>query len=426
MSITNNLYIGISGLLAHGDAIGIVGDNIANTSTIGFKRSRASFSDMLGGELGSQRLGGGVRLGGPQMMFEQGTIAQTGNNMDVAISGNGMFVVKGKQGTRVEEFYTRDGRFHMDNQGFVVDARGLRLQGFNIDAQGVASTAPGDLPLGARQSPAVASTTIKMTANLDANAAAMPAFDPANPVTTSNFATSATVYDSLGKEHRVEVYFRSQGNGSWEWHAMADGGELTGGTPGQLTEIAGGTVTFDASGKLQTQTTTASSANFTGAVQNQALAFNFGDDIASGGSGIGGTTQFSGQSSINGVDVDGRGFGNLTDMSIDKDGTITGVFDNGDRVELAKVALADFANLEGLERAGDGLMSVTSDSGPALIDNPQTGARGMLVSGALEQSNVDLGTELVTLIAYQRAFQANSKTVTTADEMLAEVANLKR
>ncbi len=426
MSITNNLYIGISGLLAHGDAIGIVGDNIANTSTVGFKRSRANFSDMLGGELGSQRLGGGVRLGGPQTMWDQGTIALTGNGMDAAINGGGMFVVKGNHGGRENQFYTRDGRFQLDNKGFVVDSHGLKLQGYAIDSAGNVGTAPGDLALGARQSAPVPTTNAKMTLNLDSNATAPAAFDPANPNTTSNYATSATVYDSLGKEHRVEVYFRSQGNGNWEWHAMADGGELAGGTPGQLTEVATGGMTFDPTGKLQTQTTTSSSASFVGAAPNQVVTFDFGDDIASGGTGLGGTTQFSGVSAIAGLEIDGHGFGNLTDLSINEDGTITGIFDNGDRLELAKIALADFANLDGLERAGDGLISATAASGPALLDGAQTGARGSLVSGALEQSNVDLGTELVTLIAYQRAFQANSKTITTADEMMAEVANLKR
>jgi flagellar hook protein FlgE len=427
VSITNSLYIGISGLLAHGDAIGIVGDNIANTSTVGFKRSRASFSDLLGGEVGAQRLGGGVRLGAPQTMWDQGTIAQTGNGMDVAINGGGMFVVKGSHAGRDNQFYTRDGRFQLDNKGFVVDSRGLKLQGYPIDPLGNVARTVGDLPLGARQSAPVPTTNAKMSLNLDSDATVKAAFDPANPVTTSNYATSATMYDSLGKGHRVEVYFRAQGNGGWEWHAMADGGELTGGTPGQLTEIGTGTMNFNSDGKLQSQTITPTSVNFVGATPNQPITFNFGDDIASGGTGLAGTTQFSAsESAVTAVEVDGHGFGNLTDLSISSDGTITGVFDNGDRINLAKVALADFVNLERLERAGDGLVMETAASGTALIDNPQTGARGMLVSGALEQSNVDLSTELVTLIAYQRAFQANSKTVTTADEMMAEVANLKR
>ena len=426
MSITNSLYIGISGLQAHGDAISVVGDNIANTSTVGFKRARANFSDLLGGELGAQRLGGGVRLDGTQTLWDQGAITQTGNPLDVAISGGGMFVVKGNHAGQAGQFYTRDGRFRLDNQGFVVDPRGLRLQGFNIAADGTRATSIGDLALGARQSPPVATATAKMTLNLDANAAVPAAFDPANPNATSSYATSTTVYDSLGKSHHVEVYFRNQGAGAWEWHAMVDGGELTGGTPGTQTEIANGTMTFDATGKLASQATAASSASFIGATANQAIAFNFGDDLAAGGTGLAGTTQFSGSSSVTSVDVDGHGFGNLTDLVITDDGRIQGVFDNGDRRDLATIALADFASQDGLERAGDGLVTETAASGQALIDAPGAGARGSLVSGALEASNVDLGNELVTLIAYQRAFQANAKTVTTADEMMNDVTNLKR
>jgi len=425
MSITNSLYIGISGLMAHGDAISVVGDNIANTSTVGFKRARASFSDLLGGELGAQRLGGGVRLGGTQTMWDQGSITQTGNPLDLAISGGGMFVVKGNHAGQTGQFYTRDGRFQLDQQGFVVNQQGLRLQGFNL-TNGTRATSSGDLPLGARQSPPIATTIANMTLNLDAASVTPPAFDPANPTATSSFATSATVHDSLGGAHRVEVYFRSQGGGAWEWHAMADGGELTGGTAGTQTEIASGTMAFDTTGKLASQATTASSASFIGATPNQVIAFDFGDDLATGGTGLAGTTQFAGASSVTAVDIDGHGSGNLTDIVVGDDGKIQGVFDNGDRLDLAQVALADFASQEGLERAGDGLSAETARSGSAIIDVPGSGARGSLVSAALEGSNVDLGTELVTLIAYQRAFQANAKTVTTADEMLSDVTNLKR
>lgn len=425
MSITNSLYIGISGLIAHGDAISTVGDNLANTSTIGFKRSRASFNDLLGGTIAGQRAGGGVYLGHNQTMWEQGAIQQTGNPLDVAISGGGMFVVRGNHAGRDGQFYTRDGRFQLDSAGYIVNQQGMRLQGYAM-TNGVRSTSIGDLPLGARQSPPSATTTAKMTMNLDANAAVAPAWDPANPNTTSSYATSMTVYDSLGAAHHVDVYFRNQGGGAWEWHAMVDGGELQGGTPGTPTEIATGSLTFDASGKLAAQSTAASSASFVNATANQAIAFDFGDDLASGGTGLGGTTMFAGTSAVTGVDVDGRGFGNLVDLAINPDGTIEGVFDNGDRLQLAQLALADFASAEGLERQGDGLYAETASSGAALIDKPGTGARGALMGGALEASNVDIGTELVTLIAYQRAFQANAKTVTTADEMMMDVTNLKR
>jgi flagellar hook protein FlgE len=426
MTINNSLFIGISGLQAHGDAISIVGDNIANVSTVGFKRDRASFSDMLGGELDAQRMGGGVVLGASQTMWDQGAITNTGNPLDVAISGGGTFIVKGNHGGQVGQYYTRDGRFQVDDQGFVTNQQGLRLQGFMVDSAGNRALSISDLPLGARESPPVATTKASMTLNLDANAAAPAAFDPANPNTTSNYATSETVYDSLGSAHHVQVYFRAQGNGSWEYHAMVDGGELAGGTAGQLTEIANGSLTFNTAGALQTQTLNASSADFLNATPGQAIAFNFGDDIASGGTGLAGTTQFSGASAVNGLDIDGRSAGKLTDLQIGQDGKITGVFDNGDKIELAQVALASFANNEGLDRVGDGLNTETLTSGKALIDVPGTGARGSLTSGALESSNVDLSNELVTLIAFQRAFEANAKTVTTADEMMQDVDNLKR
>jgi flagellar hook protein FlgE len=425
MSITNSLYIGISGLQAHGEAISVVGDNIANASTVGYKRNRAEFSDVLGGQLDSQRLGGGVRLSGTQTMWDQGAVTQTGNPLDLAIRGGGMFVVKGNHGGQTAQYYTRDGRMHLDNQGFVVNQQGLRLQGFTIDPTGTRALAPSDLPLGARESPPAATTTANMTLNLDANAVTPPAWDPLNPNTTSNYATSATVYDSLGAAHHVEVFFRSQGAGAWEYHAMVDGGELAGGVKGTLTEIGTGTLLFNSAGALQSQTT-AGTANFVNATPGQAIAFTFGDDIASGGTGLAGTTQFAGASAVNGLDIDGRAAGKLTDIVISDDGKIRGVFDNGDKIELAQVALADFASEQGLERAGDGLTVETAASGRPLIDVPGTGARGAVSAGAVEASNVDLSNELVTLIAFQRAFQANAKTVTTADEMMQDINNLKR
>jgi flagellar hook protein FlgE len=426
MTITNSLYIGISGLQAHGEAISVVGDNIANASTVGYKRDRASFSDMLGGELGGQRLGGGVRLGGTQTQWDQGSVTQTGNPLDLAIRGGGLFVVKGNHGGQTAQYYTRDGRFHLDDKGYVTNQQGLRLQGFPIDSAGTRALAPGDLPLGARQSPAVATANSTMTLNLDATAPVPPAWDPLDPNKTSTYATSETVYDSLGAAHQVQVYFRAQGAGAWEYHAMVDGGELTGGLKGTPTEIASGSLTFDTSGALASQTSTASSASFVGATPAQVIAFKFGDDIASGGTGKAGTMQLAGASAVTGLDVDGRSAGKLTEILISDDGKIRGAFDNGDRIELAQIALADFGNEEGLTRAGDGLEIETAASGQPLIDVAGTGARGSISSGALEASNVDLGNELVTLIAYQRAFQANAKTVTTADEMMNDINNLKR
>jgi flagellar hook protein FlgE len=426
MSISNSLYIGVSGLEAHGDAISVVGDNIANASTIGYKSQRATFSDMLGSQLDSQRMGGGVRLAESQTMWTQGTITQTGNPLDLAINGGGLFMVKGNFGGQTGQYYTRDGQFHMDDQGYITNESGLRLQGFSIGSNGVQALSAGDLKVGGSQSPPVATAKSNMKLNLSADATVGPAWDPANPNTTSNYATSETVYDSLGAAHHVDVYFRNQGNGAWEYHAMVDGGDLAGGNAGTPTEITSGTLTFNSNGSLQAQTQNATPVNFNKAAGGQNITFNFGDDIASGGTGFAGSTQYSGSSTVNGLDVDGHAAGKLTNLAIGDDGTITGSFDNGDKIALAKVAIASFTNEDGLTRVGSGMVEQSATSGNPLIDTAGTGARGSVQSGALEQSNVDLGNELVTLIAYQRAYQANAKTVTTADEMLQTVDNLKQ
>jgi flagellar hook protein FlgE len=412
MTIGNSLWIGVSGLMAHGEAISTVGDNIANVSTIGFKRSRASFNDMLGGELGNSRLGGGVYLGGNQSIWQQGTLSQTGNPLDVGISGNGMFVVSGNHGGREGQFYTRDGRFKLDAGGTMVDQHGMKVQGYAIN-NGTRSTSIGDLNLGSKQSPPVATAKAGMTLNLDSNSAT-GVYDPADPNGTSSYTTSVTVHDSLGAEHQADVHFTKTPAGDWEWHATVDGSEV-GGTAGTPVEIANGALTFDTNGNMTAQTTLASSASFTNATPNQAINFDFT-----------GTTQNSGTSTISATNVDGRSAGSLTDVKINADGTIEGIYDNGETIEIAQLALADFANNEGLDRQGDSLYAATRESGQALVDVPSSGGRGSVMSGALEQSNVDLSSELVQLIAYQRAFQANSKTVTTADEMMLEVTNLKR
>ncbi len=415
MSLTDTMYIGTSGLSAHGDALGIVGDNIANASTVGYKRDRAEFSDLLGGQIDGLQLGGGVKLDAPETMFDQGSITQTGNPLDVAIQGNGFFVVHGTHDGVTNDFYTRDGQFQLDNSGFVVDGNGLRLQGFATDAAGVQSAGMGDLQLGGRTTPAVATTSAKMTLNLDANdnTTAAAAFDPANPAATSQYSTSETVYDSLGNSHQVDVYFHADGNGQWDYHAMVDGGDLTGGTAGTQTEIASGSMQFDTNGVFQSQTANASSASFVGATPNQAIDFDFST-----------TTQTAQPSSVTSLDVDGNTAGTLTDIQISSDGKVSGTFSNGQEIQLAQLGLATFNSDNGLKRDSDNLFDATPDSGQAAIDVVGQGGRGSVMQGALEQSNVDLSTELVTMIAYQRAFEANSKTVTTADQMMQTVSQL--
>jgi flagellar hook protein FlgE len=426
MSIWTSLFSGSSGLGAHGDAISVVGDNIANTSTTGFRASRAGFEDVLGGTApNGQRFGSGVRLASVDTMFGQGAIQNTGRPLDLALRGGGFFVVKGQHNGVDGSYYTRDGRFSIDNNGRLVNSQGLAVQGYLIDPTGAVSTQLGDMQIGGT-SPPNPTTQMNMSVNLDATSTPPAAWNIANAAGTSSFSTSTTVYDSLGNGHRVDVYFRAQGGGAWEWHAVVDGGELAGGTAGTPTEIASGALTFTTSGALQSQTTTMSSASFVGAQPNQAISFSFGDPIASGGTGMAGSTQFAGASTVKAQSQNGYSAGELLEVLVDQDGTITGRFSNGNSRAIAQVAVASFAAEEGLARAGAQLFMVTRDSGEALVGVAGTGGRGAISGGALEGSNVDLGSELVTLIAYQRAFQANARTVSTADEMLQEISNLKR
>ena len=427
MSILNSLFIGASGMTAHSGAISTVGDNIANVSTIGYKRSRADFADVLGGSLGGQRLGAGVRLGGPDQLMDQGSLQQTGGALDLAIRGNGMFAVKGAHDGQDRTYFTRDGRFGLDDTGYVSNGGGLRLQGYLIDDTGTVATTATDLQLGGMESPPVATTAANLSLHLDPSEGAVT-WDPTNPgaKTSSNWSTTITVRDSLGNPRNVEVYVCKTGVNTWDWHAMVDGGDVTGGTAGTPQEIAGGTLVFTDGGALQTESPGASSVSFTGAAPNQAIAFDFGDAIDAGGTGRTGTVQTVGDFSVLGEDIDGRPPGQIIDVQVADDGTVRAAYDNGDSRDVARVALAMFAAPAELGRNGDGLYSQSATSGEPLYGAAGVGGRGAISGGALESSNVDLGAELVTMIAYQRAFQANVKTVTTSDEMLAEVANLKR
>ena len=427
MSIFTSLYTGASGLEAHGDAISVVGDDISNASTVGYKDEEAQFSNVIGGAtLSGQNVGDGVRMSGTQTEFGQGSLETTGRNLDVAISGNGFFVVNGNYNGEQGSYYTRDGSFSLNDSGTLVNEEGMAVQGYTIDPTGKMSTTPSDLTIGGA-SPPNATTEVTMGVNLDSTSTTPTApFDPTNPAATSNYSTSTEVYDSLGDAHRVDVYYVDNGNGQWDYHALVDGGDLTGGTPGTPTQIASGNMTFNTDGSLQSVNALTSSANFLNATPNQAITFNMGDPIAAGGTGLAGTTQYASASTVNAVNQDGYAAGSLSNVTIGDDGTVTGTFSNGESRSIARLALATFASQDNLQRQGDQLFSQSQTSGQALVDAAGVGGRGSTTSGALEQSNVDLSSELVTLIAYQRAFSANSKTVQTADQMLQEVDNLKQ
>ncbi len=429
MSITKAMYAGVSGLTAESDTLSLVGENIANTNTIGFKRARATFENVLGGALGStSSIGGGVRLGRTQQIFAQGALVNTGQATDVALTGDGFFVVNGTIGGVTGNFYTRAGQLTIRNDGVLVNPQGMAVQGYGTSASGGFESSLGPIQLSTAQLPPKATSMVSTTANLDASAEVptLP-WDPQNPTASSNLSTSMTVYDSLGKSHVVDLYFTKTGSGTWDVHALAKGDDVAGGTPGQNFEFATGQLTFDSAGALQDlQWNPAGTIDFEGATPGQAINIDFGKPIAAGGTGLGGTTQFGSTSAVSAQSQDGYNSGDLAGVKIDADGVVSGVYSNGQTVAAGRMAIAKFRSNDGLGRAGQNLWVATRESGEAALGAAGQGGRAAIVAGALEQSNVDIAEQFVDLIAHQRSFQANSKTITTADQMLQELMAIKQ
>lgn len=428
MSILRAMYAGVSGLNAETEALGVVGDNVANTNTIGFKQSRAIFGDVLGAAIGSKNAGSGVQMTRTQQIFAQGALVNTGQATDVALAGDGFLVVQGSVDGMKGDFYTRAGQLTLKNDGSLVTSDGLAVQGYPADAHGKISTALGGIVLPSAPIPPKATSGMKIAANLDA-AAAVPTtpWDPANPSASSNLATSMTVYDSLGTGHVMDVYFTKTGAGTWDYHVLAKGNEIDGGPPTGSVEVGGGSLTFDSAGALDTVSASGSpTINFAGATGSQALTLDLGKPKSAGGTGLDGMTQYSSASTVSAQSQDGYASGALSGVKIDSDGTVNGVYTNGQTIAAGKLAIAKFQSNDGLGRAGHNLWVATRDSGEAALGSVGTGGRGALVSGSLEQSNVDVTQQFVELIAHQRSFQANSKTITTADQMLQELMTIKQ
>lgn len=440
------MYSGVSGLRAEGEALGVVGDNIANVNTTGFKAQRALFEDVLGHSIlagtSSSMPGSGVKVGDIQQMFTQGTLQNTGVSTDVALNGDGFFVVKGTVDGLSSDFYTRAGTFNIDSLGKLVNPAGLKVQGYAANGDGTFAASISDITAPTAALPARATTEMDVTANLDSAAKAIntaaivgpPAvaanpWDPQNPANTANFSTTMTTYDSLGNGHTVDIYFRKSDTvaNSWDYHVLTPGADVTGGTAGQNSEIGSGTLAFTTNGALNTFTPTVPVvANFIGATAGQAITLNFGTSIAAGGTGLDGTTQFAGSSNVSSQSQDGYASGDFSGVAIDGTGVVQGLYTNGQKIDMAQLAIAKFRSNDGLGRAGQNLWIATRDSGTAAMGTAGSGGRGATSAGALEGSNVDLANEFVGLIQHQRSFSANSKTITTADEMLQELINIKR
>lgn len=442
MTVSKTMNTAVSGLRAQQDAIGILGDNIANANTVGFKQSRAVFEDILGNFSGGRTRGpgSGARMVRAQQIFSQGALKNTGLPNDLALSGDGFFVYNGKVDGFSGQFYSRDGSFIVNSDGLLVNAQGMRLQGYS-ELNGTTFGGPiGDLSVEPLTLPPKETSSVELIANLDSSSATFdPAggandFDPADPVNTSNFSSSLTVFDSQGNPHSLDVYFVRINDGAvppnptneWEVHVLDGNTDVTTGAPATPPKVG-----FDTAGKLLTaDPITVSIASWDvgnpNPPQNTLITFDVGDPISTGGTGLTGLTQYGSASTVSNQNQDGYAAASLTGLDVTPDGTVHGVYSNSQRLALGQLAIAKFASNDGLSRVGHNMFAESLDSGQVSIGAGSTGGRGGVVAGAVEQSNVDIAAQFVDMISYQRAFSANSKTITTSDELLVETVNLKR
>ncbi len=427
MGVLSSLYTGVSGLVAQGEALGVVGDNIANANTVGFKSSRAEFQDILSkdlkGILGGNQIGRGTKIGAVNPIITQGNVDATDKVTDLAISGEGYFQVKGSDGTS----YTRDGSFHFDREGYLVTNDNQRVQGFQADEKGVILNKTDNIRFPRALIPAKATKEVKMDLNLDSRVEANKKFDIKDPYTTSHYSTGVEMFDSQGNKHLVTMFFNKTADRQWEYRGVVDGKEMTGGTPGELGEICAGKLEFTVDGKLNTQEMTSSNFNFAGgALQDQKIKLNFGDAIGEGGKGLEGSKQYGKDSDLITWHQDGAAAGTITNLSFNDQGILTALYSNGEAQDLSQIALAKFENPEALFKVGNNRLKESRDSGLAALGASGRAGRGKLFAKSLERSTVDLAAEFVNLIQNQRGFQANAKTITTTDQLLEEVIQLKR
>jgi flagellar hook protein FlgE len=397
---------GLSGLNAAAKNLDVIGNNVANSGTVGFKQSQAQFADVYASSLtgaGGSSIGIGTKLATVAQQFTQGNITATNNPLDIAINGGGFF----RMDNNGEITYQRNGQFPLDRLGFIVNASGAKLPGYTANAAGVLSTgAPAPISINTADIVPNVTGAINAVLNLDSSVGALPAagFNMNDP-TTFHSSTSVSIYDSLGNQHTLQTYYVKTAAGQWNAYASTDGG------PASLV----GTLNFGSDGLLTTpMPLTTSVAVTTGA----ASPFSVDIDYT-------GTTQFGAAFSVNTLNQDGYSSGRLAGYNIGADGIILGRYTNGQSAVLGQVVLASFSNPNGLQPIGDNQWAETSTSGAPLVGVPDSGSLGVLQSSAVEDSNVDLTAELVNLITAQRVYQANAQTIKAQDAVLQTLVNLR-
>ena len=426
MGILRSFNIGVSGLRAAGSGMGVVGDNIANSGTNGFKASRAEFQDVLASSLsgvsGADQMGAGVRLGHIKTIMTQGDLTRTDNITDLAINGGGFFTVDIPFGRG----YSRDGSFHFDKNGILVNGDGNNIMGFYANEKGEIVNKLQPIQVKPGTIPAQATTLVDINMNLDVRAP-VKEFDINDPDNTSNYSSSLTVHDNIGTPRLVTMYYNKLENGKWEYHAVVEGKDAADGEVGKLYEMASGKMSFNKDGILEEEIEDKNSFNFAdGARPDLKIKFSFGESLKEGGDGSKGSTNFGSPSTTSRHTQDGYAAATLSSLSFNDQGILTAIYDNGEAMDVAQIAIAKFENNEGLFRMGKNMYKESKTSGQAAIGKPGEGGRGEVLSQSIEVSNVDLANEFVNLMTGQRNFAANAKTLTTADQMLQEVLNIKR
>jgi flagellar hook protein FlgE len=427
MGILSSLYTGVSGLTAQGEALGVIGDNIANANTTGFKASRAEFQDIIAknlkGILGGNQIGRGVKLGAVNPILTQGNVDATEKATDLAISGDGYFKVRGSDG----ESYTRDGSFHFDRDGYLVTNDNQRVQGYEADDNGKILNKVQDIKFPRALIPAKGTSEVKLDLNLDSRVEPTKKFNIKNPYDTSHYSTGVEMYDSQGNKHLVSIFFNKVKDREWEFTGLCDGKEISGGDPGIMKQVCKGRLEFTVDGKLQSQELSDSSFNFRGgALQDQKIKISFGDAIKDGGKGLDGTKQYGKESDLISWSQNGASAGTIVNLSFNDEGILSAQYTNGEVKSLSQISIAKFENPEALFKVGNNRFKESRDAGPAALGAPNQAGRGKIFAKSLERSTVDLASEFVGLIQNQRGFQANAKTITTTDELLNEVIQLKR
>ena len=421
--------IALSGINAAAAELQAIGNNVANAATTGFKKSRVEFGDVYATSnlgIAQNAIGSGVRVSAVAQQFTQGNIGFTNNNLDLAVNGQGFFILN-DGGVPA---YTRAGAFQVDKGGFIVNSENQRLTAYLADLAGNITGARGDLQLSTADIAPQATTDINVAANLNANATpsapypGLPVFDRTDP-TSYNNSTALTVFDSLGNPVLGTMYYRKNTNSNeWETHLWLTNNA---GTPIEVTPAGyapgrPALMNFSNAGVINS---VSPSVGGTLAVDygtvdplTGATSFSFDVDYAT-------VSQFGSPFSVNALTQDGYATGRLSGIDIGDTGVVQSRYTNGQSRALGQVALANFSNTQGLRQLGATAWAETFDSGAALVGQPGTGSVGLLQSGALEGSNVDLTEQLVQMITAQRNFQANAQVISTADAVTQTIINIR-